>query len=68
MAKDPAQNVGKRNLPAFPYDQNAKYPAVLVGAIVDKNTGEVIGYLPIECIDNGDGTCSPTFYVKGFSP
>lgn len=58
MAVSPADNVGKRNLPAFPRTQNAEEPAVLFGAIVDPATKEVIGYLPLAVVDNGDGTCT----------
>jgi hypothetical protein len=58
MSIDPTANVGQLNLPAFPADQNAKVPAVLVGAIVNAITGEVIGYLPLKCVDNGDGTAT----------
>jgi len=65
MAVNPADNVGKKNLPAFSYDQNAKMPAILMGAIVDPTTKEVVGYLPIKVEDNGDGTC--TVVVKNES-
>ena len=56
MGTNAITNVGKDNLPAFPYEQNNKSPAVLVGAIV--SDGEVVGYLPLKVEDNGDGTCT----------
>ena len=58
MSANPVANVGKRNLPAFPYDQNNVRPAVLFGAIVDVVTKEVRGYLPLKVTDNGDGTAT----------
>lgn len=58
MAANPTANVGKLNLPAFPADQNAARPAVLVGAIVDPVTMEVTGYLPLKVVNNNDGTCT----------
>jgi len=63
MAVNPVDNRGKLNLPAFPADHNARPPAVLVGAIVDVATGEVIGYLPLSVEDNGDGTCTLNVHV-----
>jgi len=56
-SKDPATNNGRQVYPAFPYDENAHTPAVLVGAVVDDD-GEIEGYLPVHVVDNGDGTCS----------
>jgi len=65
MAGSPSDYVGKRALPAQPYDGNSKVATVLMGAIVDPATKEIIGYLPIKCTDNGDGTAS----ISGpFSP
>jgi hypothetical protein len=58
MAGQPSDYVGKRVLPAQPYDENSKVATVLMGAIVDPVTKEITGYLPIKCVNNGDGTCS----------
>ena len=52
----PAENIGRQNLPAFPYGENQFRPAVLYVAIVED--GEIVGYLPASVTDNGDGTCS----------
>lgn len=56
MAIDPVENVGKKNLPALPYDQNNRRPAALV--IPQVSAGEVVGYLPARSTDNGDGTAT----------
>jgi len=53
---NPVENVARQIFPAFPYDENNVRPAVLTGAIVDGD-GIVVGYLPVKCTDNGDGTC-----------
>ncbi len=57
MGADDEYNVGRDVFPAFPYEKNAHRPAVLVGAIVDPVTNEVVGYLPLAVADQGDGTC-----------
>ena len=54
MGTDPKRNVGEKNLPALPYDHNNFRPAVLVAAIVQD--GEVVGYLPLDAEDQGNGT------------
>ena len=56
--KNPVDNVGQSNMPAFPRSANADTPAVLVGAIVDPITGAITGYLPLKVVNNGDGTCT----------
>ena len=58
MAGQPEDYKGKRALPAMPYDENSKHPAVLMGAIVDPVTREITGYLPLKVVNNGDGTCT----------
>lgn len=58
MAGQPSDYVGKRVLLAQPYDENSKVAPVLMGAIVNPVTKEITGYLPLKCIDNGDGTAT----------
>ena len=56
FSTDPEENVGNQSILAIPYDENNHRPAVLYGAIVEN--GEIVGFLPVRCTDNGDGTCS----------
>jgi len=65
MAGQPTDYVGKRALLAQPWDENSKVAPVLMGAIVDPATKGILGYLPVKCYDNGDGTCSLSVYFDG---
>jgi len=45
-------------IPSFPDDQDNIRPALIIGALVDPVTMEVINFLPFTCVDNGDGTAT----------
>jgi len=57
MPTDPKDYIGKQ-IKAIPYDENSKGSYVLMLAIVDSITHDIKGYLPIQAIDNGDGTAT----------
>jgi len=56
MPTDPAGYISKQIIPQLPQDENQKNPAVIMGCIVTGNT--IVGFLPLRCTDNGDGTAT----------
>ena len=53
-------NFGEK-LPVFAHDGNNHSAPILMGAIVED--GVITKYLPVNCRDNGDGTCTPYYLL-----
>ncbi len=56
-------NIGTKEAPAVPMDDNAIKIPFLMGAVVDE--GGIIKYLPLLCKDNGDGTATLIIDTSG---